>query len=305
MELRLLTYDEIDIARWDAAVRSSYNSAVYGMSWYLDACFPGWCGLVYGDYEQVMCVPLKQKLGVSHALQPLFVQQAGIFSQTALKPADVKRFLTYLDKKIGKVQLYLTPQCTGLAQGFETQVRYSQFVSLVPPMDEIRKAYSDNVRRNIKKAGKAGVDVRYSDGFETVVAQFKNQSGSHVGQIGGEGFERLGALLSNLQLHTHCLVPQVLDADGNLLYAAFFSVFEKTVLYVKGAGTEMAKNTGAGHWMMDHMMQTFQVEGCTLFDFGGANAENVRKFNRQFGGGEFEYLCFNGGYLPSFLRKIG
>jgi len=304
MELRLLTYDDIDITRWDAAVRSSYNAAVYGMSWYLDACFTRWGGLVYGDYEQVMCVPLKEKLGVSQALQPLFVQQCGIFSQTPLAEADVKRFLTYLDKKVGRVQLYLTPQCTGLADGFDTEPRYSQYVSLLPPMGEIRKAYSDNVRRNIKKAAKAGVGVRYVDDFETVVSQFKNQPGSHVGQIGEDGFKRLEALLSNLKSHTQCLIPQVSDGEGNLLYTAFFSVFEKTVLYVKGAGTEAAKNTGAGHWMMDHMMQTFQVEGCTVFDFGGANAENVRKFNRQFGGGEFEYLCFNGGYLPSFLRKI-
>lgn len=304
MELRLLAQNEIDRSRWDAVLRSAYNSAVYGMSWYLDACAPGWSGLVYGDYEQVMCVPIKQKLGVTAALQPLFVQQVGPFSQTELTQTDVYRFLDFLNRKIGKVTLYLTPQCTDLTEGFNGSLRHSQTVPLDRPLEEIRKAYSENLRRNIKKAGKSALTLHFLDNAGEVISAFKSQAGSHVEQIGEGGFEKLGVLLSNLQTHTQSLIPQVRDAEGNVLYTAFFSVFGGTVLYVKGAGTEAAKKYGAGHWLMDQMIARFRAEGCTVFDFGGAHAENVRNFNKQFGGREFEYLCFNGGYLPSFLRKL-
>ena len=301
MELRLLAHDEIDRDRWDVAVRESYNAASYGMSWYLDACAPGWAGLVYGDYEQVMCVPITRKLLATAALQPLFVQQVGPFSQTVLTPADVQRFLRFLNRKVGTVTLYLTPQCTGLTGKFRTTVRHSQTVPLHKPLAEIRAGYSENLRRNIHKAQKKGLTLTFTDDAETVIQTFKSQAGGHVTQIGEEGFARLRNLLGALQVHTRCVVPQVRDAEGNLLYTAFFSVFGQRVLYVKGAGTEAAKKNGAGHWLMDAMIAHFHAQNCTVFDFGGAHAENVRNFNRQFGGDEFEYLCFKGGYLHFIL----
>lgn len=304
MELRLLKHHEIDRSRWDAAIRSAYNPAVYGMSWYLDACAPGWSGLVCGDYTQVMAVPLRTRLGITAALQPLFVQQVGIFSQTVLTPDDVAHFFDYLNHKVGKVELYLTPECTPPAENFQTETRRSQYIPLEAPAAETRKNYGENLRRNIKKAEKAGLELYFLERFESVIEAFRAQPGNHVEQIGDEGFARLADLLGALVKHTQTYIAEVRDAGGKPLYTAFFSGFGKTLLYVKGAGSAEAKNTGAAHFLMDRMMALAREKGYAVFDFGGANAENVRKFNRQFVGGEFEYLCFRGGYLPAFLRKI-
>jgi len=301
MNLRLLPYAKIDKNRWNETVQAAYNSSVYGMSWYLDACSPDWYGLIKGDYEQVMAVPIKHKMGVSYAYQPLFVQQSGIFSLKPITAADLADFLNTLQAKIGKVKLYLTPQCTGLAAGFKQEMRLSQFLPLNKPIDEIRAAYSENARRNIKRAEKNGLNIQFSIDFETVIAGFRNQQGEHVKHIGDAGFQKLHNLLYNLQQHADCHVPQVFTREGQLLYSAFFAGFNKTVLYVKGAGTDLARHTGAGHFLMDRMIRKYHEDRYSVFDFGGANAENVRKFNMQFGSSEFEYLCFNGGYLPAFL----
>jgi hypothetical protein len=96
-------------------------------------------------------------------------------------------------------------------------------------------------------------------------------------------------------------VAQVFTREGELLYSAFFAGFGGKALYVKGAGTHLARHTGAGHFLMDRMIGKFHEDGYSVFDFGGANAESVRKFNLQFGSSEFEYLCVQGGYLPAML----
>lgn len=274
------------------------------MSWYLDACAPTWSGLIKGDYEQVMAIPLKYKVGVSYAYQPLFVQQSGIFSKKALAQNDVTDFLSFLDANVAKVKLYLTPECNVLAEKFHTEIRRSQFIPLDKTMDEIRSGYSDNAKRNIRKAEKIGLNLQFSIDYEVVIKGFKNQSGEHIKQIGEAGFQKLHALLDNLQHHTDSHVAQVYTKEGQLLYSAFFSGFNGAALYVKGFGTDLARNTGAGHFLMDRMIKKYLEDGYSIFDFGGANAENVRKFNMQFGSHEFEYLCFNGGYLPAFLRNI-
>lgn len=274
------------------------------MSWYLDACAPGWSALVKDDYEQIMAVPLKYKVGVSYAYQPLFVQQSGIFSKNPITQEGVTEFLTFLDSKVANVKLYLTPECTPFTGGFNVDVRRSQFIPLDRSMEEIRAGYSDNAKRNIRKAEKNSLNVQFSIDYEVVIKGFKNQSGEHVKQIGEAGFQKLHALLDDLQKHTDSHVAQVYTKEGQLLYSAFFSGFNGSALYVKGFGTDLARNTGAGHFLMDRMIKKYLEDGYTIFDFGGANAENVRKFNMQFGSDEFEYLCFNGGYLPAFLRNI-
>ena len=304
MSLRLLPHREIDKSRWDEAITLAYNSAVYGMSWYLDACAPGWSGLVKGDYEQIMTIPLKYKMGVSYAYQPLFVQQSGIFSKKELTQESVSEFLSFVDSKIAKVKLYLTPECNAFTAVEHAEVRRSQFIPLDKTMEEIRAGYSDNAKRNIRKAEKSGLNLQFSIDYEVVIKGFRSQTGEHVKHIGEAGFQKLHLLLDNLQKHTDSHVAQVYTKEGQLLYSAFFSGFNGAALYVKGFGTDLARNSGAGHFLMDRMVKKYLEDGYTLFDFGGAQAENVRKFNMQFGSDEFEYLCFNGGYLPAFLRNI-
>jgi hypothetical protein len=303
MKLQLLPHDKLDKARWDDCVSRSLNAHLYGMSWYLDACCPGWWGLVADDYKALMAVPVKYKAGVlSYAYQPLFVQQAGIFSQVPISAEFVAAFLNVLRSRLGKIKLYLTPECTGLVNGFETEKRLSQYIQLQGMnLDEIRAAYSDNARRNIRRAEKNGLSLQFSLDFEAVIRGFRNQAGEHVKEIGDAGFRLLQELLYNLQRHTDSHVAQVFTREGELLYSAFFAGFGGKALYVKGAGTDLARHTGAGHFLMDRMIRKFYEDGYGIFDFGGANADNVRKFNLQFGSDEFEYLCIRGGYLPTIL----
>lgn len=303
MNLRLLPHDKLDKARWDECVSRSLNGHLYGMSWYLDACCPGWYGMVNGDYEQVMAVPIRYKAGVlSYAYQPLFVQQSGIFSPKPITNDDVTFFLDLLRQRLGKFKLYLTPECTGLLKGFKTESRVSQYLTLAGrTREEIREGYSENARRNIRRAEKNGLSLQFSLDFEAVIRGFRNQEGEHVKQIGEMGFRLLQNLLYNLQQHTDSHVAQVFTREGELLYSAFFAGFGGKALYVKGAGTNLARHSGAGHFLMDRMIAKFHEDGYQVFDFGGANAENVRKFNLQFGSSEFEYLCVRGGYLPAVL----
>ncbi len=303
MNLQLLPHDKLDKARWDECVSGSLNTHLYGMSWYLDACSPGWWGLVAEDYKAVMAVPVKYKAGVlSYAYQPLFVQQAGIFSTEPINSETVTAFLNVLRSRLGKIKLYLTPECTGFVSGFETERRLSQYLDLRgKKLEDIRTGYSENARRNIKRAEKNGLSLQFSLDFEAVIRGFRNQAGEHVKEIGDAGFRLLQELLYNLQRHTDSHVAQVFTREGELVYSAFFAGFGGRALYVKGAGTHLAKHAGAGHFLMDRMIRKFHGDGYSVFDFGGSNAENVRKFNLQFGSAEFEYLCVRGGYLPSIL----
>ncbi len=79
MVIKYLKHKDIDKNKWDECINEAPNGLIYGMSWYLDRVCPGWDALVSDDYEAVMPLPWKQKMGLKYVYHPLFAQQLGVF----------------------------------------------------------------------------------------------------------------------------------------------------------------------------------------------------------------------------------
>ncbi len=62
--IKLLSNDQIDRALWDKTIESSPYGMIYALSWYLDIVCPDWEALVSDNYEQVMPLPVKKKMGL-------------------------------------------------------------------------------------------------------------------------------------------------------------------------------------------------------------------------------------------------
>jgi hypothetical protein len=91
-----LKHPEIDKQKWDLCIASSSNGMANVNSWYLDIVSPGWEALVQDNYKAIMPVPLKRKYNIPYIIQPLFVQQLGIFSSNSNAITDVNHFLKYI-----------------------------------------------------------------------------------------------------------------------------------------------------------------------------------------------------------------
>lgn len=79
--IRRLRRKEIDFQKYQHCVEHSIQKNFYAQKEILDFLSDGWELLVYGDYEFVMPVPVKKKVGISVVVMPLFCQQLGIFSR--------------------------------------------------------------------------------------------------------------------------------------------------------------------------------------------------------------------------------
>jgi hypothetical protein len=79
MKIKHLKHPEINRQKWDACIQNACNSLVYAESWYLDIVSPNWEALICGDYEYVMPLPIKRKLGISFLVQPPINAAIGCF----------------------------------------------------------------------------------------------------------------------------------------------------------------------------------------------------------------------------------
>src|SRR4051812_5166299 len=97
--LRILNRTEIDNSLWDACIRKSHNSKVYGYSWYIDLFADDWIGIVKGNYESVMPLPVRKKYLIDYIYTPYYIQQLGIFSVHALTAEEIEVFIDHIPSK--------------------------------------------------------------------------------------------------------------------------------------------------------------------------------------------------------------
>lgn len=95
--IKRLKYHEIDFEKYENCIGNSQQKNFYAQKKILDFLCKDWEVLISGDYEAVMPIPLKRKLGFAIVVMPLFCQQLGIFSRKDDKILNLD-FLIFLKK---------------------------------------------------------------------------------------------------------------------------------------------------------------------------------------------------------------
>src|SRR5690606_37392547 len=105
MKMKYVFHTAIDKNKWDACIQHSKNSLIYAKSFYLDIVSPGWDALIAGDYEFIMPLTPRKKIGIAYLAQPAFTQQLGIFSKKNIEPKTILNFITLARSKFKFAEL--------------------------------------------------------------------------------------------------------------------------------------------------------------------------------------------------------
>lgn len=94
-------------------------------------------------------------------------------------------------------------------------------LNLLRPLDDIRKKYSENTRRNILKAEKLGLTVSLWIKPEDIVALFREAKGNEIKQWSDKDYRQLVHLMHTL-LHRASGISYAAYTPSNELCAAAF-----------------------------------------------------------------------------------
>ena len=155
--IHYLKKDQISKEKWDDCVLNSFNSLVYAESWYLDIVAYGWEALVEDDYSAVMPLIWNRKAGINYLFQPFFTQQLGVFSSGLLTPDRINRFIEAIPPhfKYGEINLNSHNPLGDTKKDYTLQLNHE--LDLINPYNHLYNNYSDNIKRNLKKAQNSGV----------------------------------------------------------------------------------------------------------------------------------------------------
>ena len=259
-------------------VASNPDIDFFNQVWVQDILHPNWCYLLDEQANICMRIPCSKKWGIAAYLQPLFIRSLHLFSE-----ALTIELIQLLQRKM---LLHLN-----INQPFNNPKKAGSFQKLTwnDGIAELRKGYSENIRRNLKKSQALALQTISYQNFHSF---FVAQKGEHLGNLTPKAWHRLEKLVEAAQTKDAVFCVGAYS-NGQLLAAALFFKWQGQLYFMKGTLNDAGKKVSALIFLMDAVLEKY-AETHKAIDFIGSNQESIAAFYRKFGAKDYYYSVVKG-----------
>ena len=309
--IKYLKHHEIDKQRWDDCINHSANGLIYALSWYLDVVCPDWEALIKDDYQYVFPLTPGKKYGIGYLYQPYFAQQLGVFSVHPIHAVITGMFISAIPKKYRLVEINLNESQGILTENpvWDTNDKKMRFIqnlnlklSLDQSYEELLSRYSQNTKRNLKKAREAGASIVNTTPITEIIEMFRQHRGKDIEKMNDQAYAILQSLATECN-RRGCLRILGAMADGKLCAGVVFVSWHQHHILLFSAVNTQARHNGAMSLLVDSFIKE-HAESDGILDFEGSNDANLARFYRSFGSAENFYDSLRINHLP-FIVKAG
>ncbi|WP_294283902.1 hypothetical protein [uncultured Chryseobacterium sp.] len=285
--IRRLKYHEIDFDKYTACLENSEQKNWYARREVLDRLSGNWHIMIKGDYEAVMPVHIRRKMGIDFVHMPLFCQQLGVFSKSD-DPGINEAFLEVLRKKY-KIFFYSFNEHNKFHKPLEKRKNY------IVPVSE----YSLLRRKKYFKGRKSTVKMAQHLIYKEV--EFNSESlnfiKDHFKGLKDAEWQWLNRYLIFLSENGHLKLCGTFSADV-LINLALLITEDKQLSLLGLVNHEDYKHENGSSFLIDKILQ--QDIGEKPFNFMGSNIRGIELFFKSFGAELHEYSFIENKFLKRF-----
>jgi hypothetical protein len=301
--IRFLERDEIEAKSWDECISHAFNGNLYGYSWFLDIVCDDWAAMVEDDYVRVFPMAYRRKFGVYYIYQPFFTQQLGLYSRSALSQEFLGNFLEAIPRKFQRIELNLNQHNKANDSKYRLQPQLNHELDLIHPYVDISKSYSENLKRNLKKAQHSNVSLVRNPKPETIVELFRGNRGKEFRHLRESDYHRLLQMVYQCNHKGMADIRGVYDERNQLLAGAFFIRSHKKATFLFSGLSGEGREKAAMPFLIDSYIKENSNRHLT-FDFDGSNDPKLAQFYKSFGSKEVVYPRVIIDRLP-LLARLG
>ncbi len=290
--IKYLEHAEIQLNKWDDCIEHSVNSRVYAFSWYLNIVHPGWGALVMDDYQAVFPVVSNKKWGISYAFQPVFTQQLGLFTPLHLTPDLTSVFLTKLLELFPLVQINLNMHNKVQEKWKFIRKNVNHELDLISPYELLKSNYSSNLKRNIKKARNAKINILKNLKPDSIIELFRLNRGKQINQLTAKDYSTLNRIVYKALSQGKAAIWGAFTSNNNLCAGAIFIRDKHRFIFLFSATNSEAKEQGAMSYLIDSFIEA-HAGTPVILDFEGSNDTNLARFYKSFGSSVIHYPQIN------------
>lgn len=298
MSPQLLLHHQINKEKWDNCIRNSTHPLITAQSWYLDIASPEWVALMEDDYKIVMPLPLVKKGPFPLFLQPLFIQQLGIFSTIPLTQNQADFFYNKAKKHL--LILNLNSQSSALPRSLHLKPALNYILPLSESYQNIWKKFTKNCKRNIKKT----TGFNYHSSQIITPHAFVEFSKKHAPFFLQEkNWTTLEKIIQEADLHKYGFTYGVENNLKQLIAVAFFLKDENRITFIFGASSVEGIERKSMFFILNHIIESNCKTKLTL-DFEGSSIKNIAHFYKGFGSIPEIYYIWGHPLIKYLAKKV-
>lgn len=286
--IRHLERKDIDDDRWNACIEKAFNGNLYGYSWFLDIVGDDWNALVENDYERVFPLVFRKKFGISYIYQPFFTQQLGLYSTTRLDTEALHEFIAAIPARYRQVEINLNTLNKAGQGNFRLLPQVNHELDLINSYEKIRKGYSENLVRNLRKAEKADLSVSKNIKPDDIIVLFRENRGKQIRHLHEKDYMRLKRIAYTCMYKGIASIQGVYDSRNRLVAGAFFILGNNKAIFLFSGLSEAGRESAAMPFLIDSFIRQHAGRHLT-FDFDGSNDPSLARFYKSFGSRECTY----------------
>jgi hypothetical protein len=300
--IKYYPHKEIDLFKWDASIGNAKNGNIYAYSWYLNCCCEHWDALIEGDYENLMPLPYRKKMGISYVFPPSMTQQLGIFSGNVISEDKVTEFLEHIPSKFKYSELNLNHDnfIRDIANKITEHTNLE--LDLKHPYIELYSHFSENTVRNIKKAKRTDIRVWKNGEIQNILQLFKYSKSGEIKNLPEDYLQVVEKLGTELIKRGNAQLWEA-SVEGDLCAGIMFAFSHKKAYFLFSAANKKAKETGAISHLLNSFIHEYSGRKMVL-DFEGSDNKNLARFYKSFGAIEKNYQKIIVSKLPDMLISL-
>jgi len=300
-EISFVKNKNIDRVKWDKCIENSPFSIAYGYSWFLDRICSNWDALICGDYQYIMPLVTNTKLGIPYLYHPFFSQQLGIFSASETGSEIVNQFLNSIPGNFKLADIRLNLGNLPTTSSFRIVPNTTYHLDLHPDVDQIRKQYHTNTRRNIQKAVQNKISISTITDVNLFLEFTQKNLADKSPEVKTPHYSAHGEVMRYALSHQHGEIYGAWDSNNTLLAATFFVNVNQKSIYLAASSTPKGTEQCAMFLLIDTFIGN-KTKKNLLLDFEGSNIPGVARFYAGFGAVPQTYFSVHQNRLPKLLR---
>ncbi len=283
----------IDKVKWDRCIRNSSHPLIYACSFYLDHIADNWHGIVANDYETVMPVAWRKKMGVRYCYDVPFIQQLGWYSsanEMVYSAEMIKALFSFC--RYGDYSFRYKNNITQTKASAHT----NYIIDLSQPYGAIAAHYKTDLDNNLKKAERESF-VYAAENAEAAIDIFKDLYSGRVPHVSADDYSNFKKLVVFLKKNNAAFAKKVCSKNNELLAVALLLKDETRVYNMMNSTTAAGRKTGANHFLFANIFKEF-AGSPLVFDFEGSDIAGVKNFYEKFGAANQPYFKIHFNHLP-------
>lgn len=273
--IKQITREKLEVEKYTACLHRAVNYRIYAESWYLDTVTnQQWDCLVLNDYEAIMPIPYRKKMGIKYIAQPLYCQQLGIFHSETFNQQQFDAFYARLRSKLVKNYQMNEENLIFLSPPISTKI--NQVLDLSLDYTKFRSGLRKNRKQELQKGLPQDHQIISSMTDQFFIDLLSKEYQSIQDQL---YLKQLQPLVDIIQFKGLGITISI-RKENEVVASSFYLKSGQRLIQLcnsKKQNSSINYNT----FIVDYMIRNY-LNQSKILDFEGSSIKGVNEFNASF-----------------------